>query len=217
MELYIIRHGDPDYAHDSLTELGEKEAQSLVERIKAINPDYIYASPMGRAQKTAMPSCRALEKVFEVLPWAKEDMAYMQPVDFYEQKKGRATFSYADGLTDCVDYSEYGTRAEKLDMLMQQSDALILKHGYVRMGGFYFAEKPNNDRICVFCHGGFGSAWIAYLIGMHPMFGFQRFKFETSSVTKIVFRVEKDGFCIPFIEYLGDTSHVAVAGVKGLH
>lgn len=217
MQLYIIRHGDPDYANDTLTELGQKEALSLVDRVKAINPDFIYSSPMGRAQKTALPSCRALEKVFEILPWAGEDIAYMQPVDFYEPKRGTATFSYPEGLTNCVDYSDYETRAEKLETLMQQSDAFMLKHGYAKMGGFYFAEKPSHDRICVFCHGGFGSSWIAYLLGMHPMFGFQSLKFETASITKIVFHADKNGFCIPYIEYLGDNSHVVNAGLKPIH
>jgi broad specificity phosphatase PhoE len=33
MRLYIIRHGDPDYATDSLTEVGQREAQALAERL----------------------------------------------------------------------------------------------------------------------------------------------------------------------------------------
>ncbi len=34
MKLLIIRHGDPDYTIDSLTEKGRREAQLLSKRIK---------------------------------------------------------------------------------------------------------------------------------------------------------------------------------------
>ena len=33
MKILLIRHGDPDYTIDSLTEKGQKEAQLLAERI----------------------------------------------------------------------------------------------------------------------------------------------------------------------------------------
>ena len=37
MELWIIRHGDPDYVHDSLTEKGVREAKLLAERLSKYN------------------------------------------------------------------------------------------------------------------------------------------------------------------------------------
>ncbi|MDO4380678.1 MAG: histidine phosphatase family protein, partial [Clostridia bacterium] len=52
MKLIIIRHGDPNYAIDSLTKKGKREALLLSERIEKLSPDYIYCSPLGRAKKT---------------------------------------------------------------------------------------------------------------------------------------------------------------------
>ena len=37
MKLLIIRHGDPDYSIDSLTEKGWKEARFLAERIAKLD------------------------------------------------------------------------------------------------------------------------------------------------------------------------------------
>ena len=34
MRFLIIRHGDPDYAHDSLTPKGFREAEALAVRLK---------------------------------------------------------------------------------------------------------------------------------------------------------------------------------------
>ena len=53
MQFLIIRHGDPDYVHDSLTEKGFREAELLARRLKKEGVDKIYVSPLGRAAATA--------------------------------------------------------------------------------------------------------------------------------------------------------------------
>lgn len=61
-KIYITRHGETEWNivrkmqghHDSpLTELGTKQANWLKERLKDINIDYIYSSPLNRAFSTA--------------------------------------------------------------------------------------------------------------------------------------------------------------------
>ena len=53
MRLLIIRHGDPDYAKDSLTEKGWREAELLSRKISQMEVDYFYVSSLGRAKDTA--------------------------------------------------------------------------------------------------------------------------------------------------------------------
>ena len=73
MELFIIRHGDPDYARDSLTEKGVREAKLLSERMEKENIDYFYCSPLGRAQKTASYTMEKYpDKEMPTLEWARE-------------------------------------------------------------------------------------------------------------------------------------------------
>ena len=55
MKLLIIRHGDPDYSIDSLTETGWKEAAMLVPRLEKLDVKAFYVSPLGRARDTAGP------------------------------------------------------------------------------------------------------------------------------------------------------------------
>ncbi|NLB15990.1 MAG: histidine phosphatase family protein, partial [Clostridiales bacterium] len=50
MRILIIRHSDPDYKLDSLTPRGFKEAEALGNWLGQRRIDYIYASPLGRAQ-----------------------------------------------------------------------------------------------------------------------------------------------------------------------
>ena len=53
MKLLLIRHGDPDYTIDSLTEKGHREAQLLAEKMKNVPVKDFYVSPLGRARATA--------------------------------------------------------------------------------------------------------------------------------------------------------------------
>ena len=50
MKLHIIRHGDPDYDRDTLTERGWREAELLAERTGKMGISAFYVSPLGRAQ-----------------------------------------------------------------------------------------------------------------------------------------------------------------------
>jgi len=76
MFLYLIRHGEPNYETDTLTELGIKQAQLLSERFSKIQFDRIFTSPLGRAKQTAMPTCLKQNKNYEELSWLSENLAY---------------------------------------------------------------------------------------------------------------------------------------------
>ena len=58
MRLLLVRHGDPDYIHDSLTADGQREAGLLSVRFAGEHVDECFVSPMGRAKATAVPVIR---------------------------------------------------------------------------------------------------------------------------------------------------------------
>ena len=74
MRLLIIRHGDPDYAHDTLTEKGHREAALLAEKMKNERIDFLYSSPLGRAKDTGIYVAKALnrEKDVKIEPLFRE-------------------------------------------------------------------------------------------------------------------------------------------------
>ncbi len=78
MRILIIRHGDPDYSIDSLTEKGWREANLLAPRLLKEHITSFYVSPLGRAQDTAKPTLDLYEKEtgtrpkVEVLEWLRE-------------------------------------------------------------------------------------------------------------------------------------------------
>ena len=72
MQILIIRHGEPDYAVDSLTEKGWREAELLADRLSAMKIDAFYASPLGRAQDTARATLERMHREARTLDWLHE-------------------------------------------------------------------------------------------------------------------------------------------------
>ena len=78
MKLIFIRHGDPDYATDSLTPTGTEEARRLHDFLKNENLGDIYCSPLGRAMKTAELALGSTENV-TTKEWLKEFNSQVDP------------------------------------------------------------------------------------------------------------------------------------------
>ena len=72
MRIIFVRHGEPDYSTDSLTENGKKEAEALAERTSKWNVDKFYVSPQGRAKETAAPTLKKMGREAVEYPWLRE-------------------------------------------------------------------------------------------------------------------------------------------------
>ena len=62
MLFFYIRHGEPIYTPDSLTPLGEKQAQAVAKRLSVYGVDKVFSSTSNRAIMTAQPTCEILGK-----------------------------------------------------------------------------------------------------------------------------------------------------------
>ena len=73
MRLLLVRHAEPDYPNDSLTEKGWREAELLSRRlIRLKRVEAFYVSPLGRARDTASVTLKKLGAEAETLPWLPE-------------------------------------------------------------------------------------------------------------------------------------------------
>ena len=73
MRLIFIRHGDPDYEHDDLTQKGKREVELLTKRVTSWkNITAFYQSPLGRAKATAAPTLAALNRKAITCDWLQE-------------------------------------------------------------------------------------------------------------------------------------------------
>ncbi len=205
MILYIIRHGDPDYEHGTITPYGHQEAKALSEWFDKIPLDEIYTSPLGRAIDTAAYTASRQHLTPSVLPWMEESMDYMRPYTPDDNCSYR--FTTADGIADFHDYYTED-RSGILQQLITSSDAFLADHGYAREGAHYRVTNPNNKHIALFCHGGFGTALTAHLLGMPPALGFLSMFMTTSGVTTFEFNDNGRDYTRPRMLRFSDISHL---------
>ena len=72
MLLYIIRHAEPIYNPDTLTEKGRMQAQALAKRLAVHGLTTVYSSPSGRAMETAKATCDMLGLGLNIEEWTRE-------------------------------------------------------------------------------------------------------------------------------------------------
>ena len=68
MKIIFIRHGEPNYEIDSLTEKGWREAELLSKRTAKWNVTDFYCSPLGRAKDTASFTLKNADREAKILP-----------------------------------------------------------------------------------------------------------------------------------------------------
>ena len=220
MKILLIRHGDPDYEHDTLTEQGWVEAELLARRLQSAAIDDFYLSPLGRAQDTAGVTLKALGRTGETLPWLREfwggfDEPYtgmrrcpwnLMPQYWTAQEKLlHPTQWREDGLL------RTGDVAEVYDETVVGVDELLARYGLIRQGNLYTGET-NPKTIALFCHVGSSMAILSHLMMISPAVLWQAFFMPTASVTTLVTEERTKGKIIFRCCGLGDASHLEGQG-----
>jgi broad specificity phosphatase PhoE len=222
MRLSIIRHGDPDYTTDTLTEIGQREAQALSERLANERLTHIYSSPLGRARETMSYTATITKLIPLIEEWMRE-LTWWIPwetprgriaawdlhgeiIRGQERYPGHDDWHALEYFQNPVFHAEYVSLCEK-------SDNLLRRHGYDRTGGRYRCARPNHDHIAVFCHGGFGLTWLAHLLALPLPLVWSGFWLPPSSVTTVLFDERSPEWAVPRCIGLGDVSHLYAAGL----
>lgn len=223
MKLIFIRHGEPDYAIDSLTEKGWREAELLSQRAKTWTVTDFYCSPLGRAQDTAGRTLKKINRTAKTLEWLREFQApiwddMMQrrktPWDFYPE-----FMAAHPKLFDLHRWQEDEVMAEgkvgtEYQRVCQKLDALLSSYGYVRRGFRYrTAEDTQTEAVLVFfCHLGITCALISHLINTTPSQLWQGFFLAPTSVTILGTEERTPNEAYFRCQVMGDTAHLQMGG-----
>lgn len=225
MLLYIIRHADPIYSPDSLTDLGHKQAEALAERLAANGFDKVYSSPNMRAQMTAKPTCALIGLEYVIENWMSEDLAYR---DFacaredgvygwiFQQQNTKIKYDEIIMSGGKWYESKYFSKvnAEKgYNRIAECSDDFTKRLGYKREYGAYKIIRANEERVAAFCHQGFGMIWLSHLLDIPPHLFLSSFDMSHSSITILEFKNYDDGYTAPKCLCLSDTSHIYHSGL----
>lgn len=219
MLLYIVRHGDPDYTTDTLTQRGLKQAEAVGKRIFDSKIDRIFSSPMGRAQQTADPACRLLgiEKTIE--EWTHEigderltpfpdgvnkSISFVQNTHY--RKNGNINLSYEDAFT-CTGINQSGMK-DAVAYIEKNGKDFLERLGYKEENGVYKILKPNDEKVALFCHTAFARAWLSVLLHIPLNIVWSGFQISHTGVTILEFKNNPDGYTAPCCLCLSDMSHL---------
>ncbi|MBO5200303.1 MAG: histidine phosphatase family protein [Clostridia bacterium] len=238
MRILIIRHGDPYYPTDSLTEKGQREAFLLGEKLRNEKIDEIFVSPHGRARLTAKPTADALGITPTVLDWLREFPAMLDweyDTDYFKNMKSPWNMP-PELWTDDPDVFSIerwnrsklleGSRiVETYQSNCREFDKLLADRGYNRKGNIYEITpgKEEDHTIAFFCHFGLGTSLIAHVMNMPLIAVWNSIYLSPSSVTTLYMEkhIADRPIAHGIFAGIGDTSHLFAGGepisTSGLH
>lgn len=239
MKIRFIRHGDPDYVNDTLTDKGRKEAELLAETVHRLELGECYMSPLGRAKDTAAYSLKAAGKNAEILDWLREFPVRVDVNSSETLQKAYPDAEYKDGKfqpripwdiipgywTSCPEYShpflwresevaDHSDLVSVYDRVTEELDSFLEKYGYVREGSHYRVVKENEKTVTFFCHFGIICVLLSHLWNISPFILWHSLALAPTSVTEIVTEEREQGIAYFRGLRLGDISHLYAGNVE---
>ena len=219
MRIVFVRHGEPNYRLDALTELGHLQAREVAERVRYEGISEIYSSPMGRARETASYTSEILDLPVTVLdfmheigwnskngeplphgghPWTIPQVMVNGGRDVYDPEWRLGEYYINNDVTDKTAFVE------------EKGDEWLASLGYEREGKYYRVTKDDTEKtIAVFSHGGSSTALIAHMlnIAFPAMCLILRPYFTAVTVIKIPNDTGK--LVLPTVEIMSDSRHAS--------
>lgn len=228
MLLFYIRHGDPIYDPDSLTDLGKRQAEAVAKRLSLYGLDRIYASTSNRAMQTAKPTSEILKKEIELLDFCNEGHAWEEFTVTHEKGYKQWVFQnhkmnqlflskeirqLGDKWYEHDEFKDYRFK-EGVERINRETDAFLSSLGYEhdRERGLYKAVKPSNERVAIFAHQGFGMSFLSSVLDIPYPQICTHFDMGHSGMTVIEFN-NIDGVSIPKALMVANDSHLYKEGL----
>lgn len=220
MRIIFVRHGEPDYINDCLTENGILQAQKTAERLKDERISAIYSSPMGRTRQTASFTAEKHGLDIINLDFMHEiDWGSVNPETELEYNGHPWTIGY-EILADNQEYvgsdkwSEHHYFRDNIcmkyyDMVSEKFDEFLAGYGITRDGALYKCDEEREETIAIFAHGGSGAVMFAHVFNLPFPFVLSSMPYGVCSVSVIDFTPQRGNIIIPRFELFNDMGHIA--------
>ena len=219
MRIVFVRHGEPDYARDCLTELGRVQAKKAAQRLLGEGIGEIYASPLGRARETAQAAAEVLGLPVKTLdfmeevrwgsadgeelyagghPWAIADEMARQGMELNRADWRDAPWFRTNRVVECVDRVERGI------------DEWLAGFGYLREGKHYrhTAEEEQHKTVALFSHGGSSCAAMGHILGLPFPYAIALLHLDFTGITVVRLDSRAGIGAIPQLKCSNDTAHL---------
>ena len=220
MRIVFVRHGEPDYTHDCLTEQGKLQARAAAERLREEGIEEIFSSPLGRAAETAAAAAELLKLPVKTLDYMRE--LHWGSTDGTPLPSDGHPWDLADLLAgEGWDLTNPGWRehpyfrnnrvTENVDMVAQRTDEWLLSLGYERNGAFYRCVRPDDRQktVALFSHGGSSAAAMGHILNLPFPYACGLFHLEFTGITIIRLDRNPGQQRLPCLELANDGRHIS--------
>ena len=220
MRIVFVRHGHPDYATDSLVEIGKIQAEVVAKRLEDEGISEIYSSTMGRAMETAAPFSKntglpvtGLDFMREIT-WGSNSGAEL-PYNGHPWNAlpeiVKSGISISDSNWERNPFAEGNDKLKKsVKRVTEGFDNWLSGFGYVRDGEYYRVENGSysDKTIVLFNHGGASTVVLSHMLNMPFLSACLFLRPYFTAVTVISLEGNEGDLIIPRIEILNDDRHV---------
>lgn len=214
MRIIFVRHGEPDYVRDCLTDEGRLQAAAAAERLAGEGICEIYASPCGRAAETASYTASRLGMPVTILdymheiawggpgipcsghPWTLGDLMLAEGFDF--RSGDWQAHPYFDGNAAAECYREIASKF----------DGFMAAHGYRHEGRRFLCQGGTDRTIALFSHGGSGACVLAHLLNLPFPYVASVLPYDFTSIIILNFPVNEGAYVFPRVELFNDCAHI---------
>ena len=219
MRIIFVRHGEPDYAHDCLTEQGKQQALAAAERLREEGIEEIFTSPLGRAAETAAAAAETLGLPVKTLDYMRE--LHWGSVDGTPLPADGHPWDLADMLAaegwDLTDpawrehpYFSNNRVTAEADNVARKTDEWLLTLGYERHGAYYRCVRPDDQQktVALFSHGGSSAAAMGHILNLPFPYACGLFHLEFTGITVIRLDRKPGRQTLPCLELANDGRHI---------
>lgn len=199
MELVFIRHGQPAWSVDglsqvdpALTDLGHQQAERVAERLAADDTEIteIIVSPAIRAQQTAAPLVAATG----IAPTTIDDIAEIRMPDWtgtleeevqriFADSRARPPDEWWEGLGDGESFRDFHNRITgAMSRILEERSIQPDPSGHPHL----WRVQTDPSRIAVVAHGGTNAVALGWLLGLDPTpWEWERFILGHASIARV--------------------------------
>ncbi len=228
MRLLLVRHGDPDYEKDCLTELGIKQAEIVAKRLMEEGIEEIYSSPLGRARQTAEPFAR-LSGIKDVhildfmreIRYGKEDALYESgnPWTVSTELMHKGVNLQNPNWREFPEFVD-NTATVDIDNVRRGTDEWLASLGYMREGLYYRCKNEDNRKrtIVLFSHGGSSTAFLSRVLNItFPHLCTFLGYLQHTSITVLRFDRHPGSLSMPILEVAAEARHLRDVVIETEH
>jgi len=222
MDLFLVRHGQPDWAPDRiarndpmLTDLGKEQAARVAHRLSSLDRvDEVWTSSMSRAVETSVPIAAELSKEREIYDWLQEinnppewEGSPVEDIDHYFETLNLRTL---DEMWDGLGPNGETFRAFHDRVVTGLVDTLDSHGIHPAQPGerHLWAVDDPDQRVIIVAHAGSNAVVLGHLLGLDPVpWEWERFRQPHTGVSRLTMIRVSTGWAFS-LRQLGDVTHL---------